>query len=191
MGIITKKRNRYYSAPNYFLFYARAQPLGVGGQGPGPLNVFIDPQIFDSFLHGGVGITLLHYNKVDYFKISLLTIYQIERFEVRNSKKFWEGAHQTPFPDPSSRFLGLRFELRPQIWVLRVLASGFTWFRPSNFCCALGFMPYVSKQTHKIIYTEIIDQNVNLPIFGWSIHFIIRTSRKSCKLKFKTRMYYT
>ena len=55
--------------------------------------------------------------KVDYFKISLSTIHQIERFKVRNSKSiFWGGAHRAPSPDHPLLFLKfrLRFELRPQ-----------------------------------------------------------------------------
>ena len=40
--------------------------------------------------------------KVDFFKISLSTIHQIERFEVRNSENFLEGS-PSPFPKPIPR----------------------------------------------------------------------------------------
>ena len=46
---------------------------------------------------------MLDCNKVDYFKIDLRTIHQIERFEVQNSKKnseegLTEPSSQTPPP---------------------------------------------------------------------------------------------
>ena len=46
----------------------------------------------------GVGLALLHCNKVDYFKISLSTIHQIEQFEIQNSKKFPGKGLPSPSP---------------------------------------------------------------------------------------------
>ena len=51
----------------------------VGGQGP--LNIYIDPPNFGQLFSWGVSLALLHCNKVDFFKIYLSTIPQIERFE--------------------------------------------------------------------------------------------------------------
>ena len=76
----------------------------------------------DSFSHEGVGLALLHFNEVDYFKIYLSTIHQIERFEVQNSKKFL-GDSPSPSPDPFPLLLlwlrpqfGLRLIWTPNFW---------------------------------------------------------------------------
>ena len=82
---------------------------GVGGRTP---NIFIDPQFWTA-IYMGVGLALLHCNKVDYFKIYLSTIHQIERFEVKNFRGLTKPLPQTSLP----LFLWLRprFGLCPQI----------------------------------------------------------------------------
>ena len=70
---------------------------GVGGvKTP---NIFIDPQLLTAF-YMGVGLAVLHRNKVDYFKIYLSTIHQIERFEVQNSKNIPGRGSPSPLPRP-------------------------------------------------------------------------------------------
>ena len=54
---------------------ARAQPLGVRGHDP---PTFLLTPNFGQQFTWGVGLALLHCNKVDYFKIYLSTIHQVE-----------------------------------------------------------------------------------------------------------------
>ena len=60
--------------------HSRAKPLG--DRGSGPLQLFLLTPNFGQLFSWGIGLALLHCNKVDYFKIYLSTIHQIERFEV-------------------------------------------------------------------------------------------------------------
>ena len=76
-----------------------------GGQDP---QLFYSPPHFGQRLTWGIGSTHLSWMffcflwKVDFFKISLPTIHQIERFEVQNSENFLEGS-PSPLPKPIPR----------------------------------------------------------------------------------------
>ena len=81
---------------------------GSGGQDPlkivvDPLSCghnFIYPQLWTELKFFWNVLIVFHW-KIDYFKFSVSIIHQIERFEIRNSKMFWGGAHRAPSPDPS------------------------------------------------------------------------------------------
>ena len=92
---------------------ARTQPLG--GQGFMTPSKFLLTPILDRAFYMGVSLALLHCNKVDYFKISLSSIHQVERFEVQNSKNFLGRGSPSPLRSPSLLFIWLRplFGLRP------------------------------------------------------------------------------
>ena len=74
----------------FAIIVPRAPPLGEGGQDP---STFPLPPVLDRISNiasyiANKNIFLCFLGKVDYFKISLSTIHQFERFEVRNSKIF-------------------------------------------------------------------------------------------------------
>ena len=96
-----------YCTNNMQHLNSRAQPLGVGGQDP--LNIFIDPQsliLTELLTWGSVTLQIEMFFVVRYLKSRLFRdspfnyIYQIERFEVQNSKKNCGGLID-PLPRPS------------------------------------------------------------------------------------------
>ena len=96
--------------------------VGVGVRTPQHFN---DPQLWTAFyMEGGRFSSITYCNKVDYFKIYLSTIHQIERFEVRNSKTFLGRGSPSPLPRPLLLGLRPRFGLRP--------------IRTSNFWSVVG-----------------------------------------------------
>ena len=95
---------------NHFLGGGVGEEAGGGGWGAGwgevrTPNFFIAPQFWTVFNVGDLSFVLnvfLFSLKSRFFKISLSTIHQIERFEVRNSENFLEGS-PSPLPKPILR----------------------------------------------------------------------------------------